>query len=165
MGIFVSEGVLPSGIPVSNVYMSFSGSIVYIEARNPSDMYIVRSFCKVFKDQESKLITQPDITFQVVVSVSNVNIGVFTCLYEKLKGMFPASENVIDIAAPQLNYSEDKYPHWIDLLNSAKLYISEHPGNTDLENAYDAAENSLMILRSTDTTDLEHLETLYNSLI
>jgi hypothetical protein len=88
MGIFVSEGVLPSGIPISNVYMSFSGSMVYVEPKYPNDLYTVRSTCKVFRDQESKS-SQPDITFQVVNQVNDINVGAFTCLYEKLKEMFP----------------------------------------------------------------------------
>jgi len=88
MGIFVSEGVLPSGIPISNVYMSFSGSMVYVEPKYQNYIYNVRAFCKVFKDQESKS-SQPDITFQVVNYVSDINVGVFTVLYEKLKEMFP----------------------------------------------------------------------------
>jgi len=89
MGIFVSDGVLPSGIPISNVYMSFSGSLVYVEPKYQNYIYTVRAFCKVFKDQESKSTSQPDITFQVVNQVSDINVGVFACLYEKLKEMFP----------------------------------------------------------------------------
>lgn len=88
MGIFVSDGVLPSGIPISNVYMSFSGSLVYVEPRYSNDLYTVRAFCKVFRDQDSKS-SQPDITFQVANQVSDISVGVFTCLYEKLKEMFP----------------------------------------------------------------------------
>jgi hypothetical protein len=90
MGIFVSEGVLPSGIPISNVYMSFSGSVVYVEPKDPNDTYVVRCFCKVFKDQESKA-PQPDITFQVVNQVSDISVGVFQSLYENLKQMYPNS--------------------------------------------------------------------------
>jgi hypothetical protein len=92
MGIFVSEGVLSSGIPISNVYMSFSGSVVYVEPKNSNDLYTVRAFCKVFRDQESKS-SQPDITFQVVNQVNDINIGAFTCLYEKLNEIFPNSSD------------------------------------------------------------------------
>jgi len=89
MGIFVSEGVLPSGIPISNVYMSFSGSLVYVEPKYPvSNLYTIRAACKVFKDQESKS-SKPDITFQVVNQVSDISVWVFQSLYEKLKEMFP----------------------------------------------------------------------------
>lgn len=90
MGVFVSDGVLPSGIPISNVYMSFSGSLVYVEPKNPNDLYTVRAFCKVFKDQESKSL-QPDITFQVVNQVSDISVGVFQSLYETLKQIYPSS--------------------------------------------------------------------------
>jgi hypothetical protein len=90
MGIFVSEGVLPSGIPLRNVYMSFSGSVVYVEPKSPDDLYTVRAFCKVFKDQESKS-PQPDITFQVVNQVIDISVGVFQSLYENLKQIYPSS--------------------------------------------------------------------------
>jgi|688.fasta_scaffold814555_2 hypothetical protein len=90
MGVFVSDGVLPSGIPISNVYMSFSGSMVYVEPKNPNDLYTVRAFCKVFKDQESKT-SQPDITFQVVNQVSDISVSVFQSLYETLKQIYPDS--------------------------------------------------------------------------
>lgn len=93
MGILVTEGVLPSGIPISNVYMSFSGSLVYIEPKNPDDRYIVRSFCKVFKDYQSKT-SLPDITFQVILQVSDINTGVYNCLYTELKQMFPNSKDL-----------------------------------------------------------------------
>jgi hypothetical protein len=91
MGILVSDGILPSGIPISNVYMSFSGSLVYVEPKTPdSNLYTVRAFCKVFKDQESKC-SQPDITFQVVNQVSDISVSVFQSLYETLKQIYPSS--------------------------------------------------------------------------
>jgi hypothetical protein len=90
MGILVTDGILPSGIPVSNVYMSFSGSLVYVEPKNSNDLYIVRAACKVFKDQKSKSL-QPDITFQVVNQVSAISVGVYTLLYENLKQIYPLS--------------------------------------------------------------------------
>jgi hypothetical protein len=93
MGIFVSDGVLPSGIPISNVYMSFSGSIVYIEPKSPDNMYILRTTCRVFKDQTKTL--NSDINFIISTSVSDVSTCVFKCLYEKLKTIFPNSEDVI----------------------------------------------------------------------
>jgi hypothetical protein len=93
MGVFVHDCVLPSGIPISNVYMSFSGSLVYVEPKNNDGMYFVRAFCKVFKDQTKSL--DPDITFQVVTAVTDINLGAYNCLYGKLKEMFSNSEDVI----------------------------------------------------------------------
>ena len=93
MGIFVPEAVLPSGILISNVYMSFSGSLVYIEPKNVNDVYFVRAFCKVFKDQTKSL--EPDITFQVITTATDINLGVYDYLYEKLKELFPGSVDMI----------------------------------------------------------------------
>jgi len=93
MGIFVSDGVLPSGIPISNVYMSFSGSLVYVEPRYSNDLYTVRAFCKVFRDQDSKS-SQPDITFQVANQVSDISVGVYTTLYTALKDLYPGAEDL-----------------------------------------------------------------------
>ena len=97
MGIFVSEGVLPSGVPISNVYMSFSGSLVYVEPKDPNGLYFMRSTCKAFKDQASKSHLS-DVSFQVAAQVSEVSIGgkcVYEWLYDKLKDMFPGSQDAL----------------------------------------------------------------------
>jgi hypothetical protein len=43
--------------------------------------------------------------------------------------------------------------------------MSDNPGNTELEHAYNAAENSFFVVKSADITNLQTLKTLYNALI
>ena len=163
MGILVPEANLPMGITVSNVYVSFSGEVIYTIPGN--GQYRVNTHYKVYKDETK----QPDTNIRIPIStqVSNISIGVYTALYEELKRTYQNFTDVLDI--PPSNrpdgMSEEQYAHWQDLVNRVSLYISENPGHTDLEDAYNAVENSFLVLRSSDITNLEHLETLYNSLI
>jgi hypothetical protein len=93
MGILVTDGILPSGIPISNVYMSFSGSVMYVEPKR-EDTYHVRAICKAFKDSSTKPVN-PDITFSVETQVTNIDSGVYSILYAQLKDMFPNSIDVL----------------------------------------------------------------------
>jgi hypothetical protein len=88
MGIFVPEAYLPMGITVSNVYMSFSGEVIYTVPMN--GQYNVNTYYKVYKD-ESK---QPDTNIRIPIStqVSNINSrDVYTILYDELKQIYPSS--------------------------------------------------------------------------
>ena len=89
MGIIVPEATLPSGIKVSNVYMSFSGSMVYVEPKYPNDIYTVRSNYKVFKDETKQLDTNISIPF--AIQVNDISVGVYISLYENLKQVYPSS--------------------------------------------------------------------------
>jgi hypothetical protein len=99
MGILVSEGILPSGIPVSNVYMSFGSEIVYVSPKNPDDLYTINTYYKVYKDETKALNT--DIRIPFSVEVNDMSVGIFHFLYEKLKGFYPNSTDVIE-AAPEV---------------------------------------------------------------
>lgn len=88
MGILVPECVLPSGIPISNVYMSFNSEVVYI-GKGPDGSYVVQSHYKVYKDETK----QPDANIRIplTVQVDDISVGVFTYLYENLKQLYPNS--------------------------------------------------------------------------
>jgi hypothetical protein len=89
MGIIVSEGILPSGIPISNVYMSFSSETVYIFPKNIDDKYIIQTYYKVYKDDTK----QPDTNIRIplAIQVSDISVGIYTTLYENLKQIYPDS--------------------------------------------------------------------------
>lgn len=88
MGILVSEGTLPSGLPVSNVYMSFGNDVIYVYPMG-NNMYSVRGEYKVYKDETKNPGT--DIRIQFVVQAADITSGVFAILYEKLKETYPDS--------------------------------------------------------------------------
>ena len=89
MGILVNEGVLPSGIPVSNVYMSFGSEIVYVSPKSPDDLYTINTYYKVYKDDTK----QPDTNIRIpfAIQVNDISVGVYTSLYENLKQIYPDS--------------------------------------------------------------------------
>jgi hypothetical protein len=89
MGILVSDGTLPSGIPVSNVYMSFSGEVIYILPNPACNNYTINTNYKVYKDETK----QPgsDIRLTLSIQVNDINVGVYTSLYENLKQIYPNS--------------------------------------------------------------------------
>ncbi len=84
MGILVPEANLPMGITVSNVYMSFSGEVIYTVPLN--GQYRVNTYYKVYKDE----LKQPDtnIRIPINVQVSDINQGVYSILYSELKTIY-----------------------------------------------------------------------------
>jgi hypothetical protein len=84
MGIFVPEANLPMGITVSNVYMSFSGEVIYTVPLN--GQYRVNTYYKVYKDE----LKQPDtnIRIPINVQVSDINQSVYSILYSELKTIY-----------------------------------------------------------------------------
>ena len=84
MGIFVPEAILPMGITVSNVYMSFSGEVIYTVPAN--GQYRINTYYKVYKDE----LKQPDtnIRIPINVQVSDINQSVYSILYSELKTIY-----------------------------------------------------------------------------
>jgi hypothetical protein len=84
MGIFVPEANLPMGITISNVYMSFSGEVIYTVPLN--GQYRINTYYKVYKDE----LKQPDtnIRIPINVQVSDINQSVYSILYSELKTIY-----------------------------------------------------------------------------
>jgi len=84
MGILVPEATLPMGITISNVYMSFSGEVIYTCPTN--GQYTINTSYKVYKDETK----QPDTNIKIplTVHVSDISVGVYTSLYENLKQIY-----------------------------------------------------------------------------
>ena len=89
MGILVSECVLPSGIPVSNVYMSFDSEVIYVSPRSVDGRYTITANYKVYKDDTKQPATNIRIPF--AIQVNDISVGVYTSLYENLKQVYPSS--------------------------------------------------------------------------
>ena len=84
MGILVPEANLPMGIMISNVYMSFSGEVIYTVPAN--GQYRINTYYKVYKGE----LKQPDtnIRIPINVQVSDINQGVYSILYNELKTIY-----------------------------------------------------------------------------
>ena len=89
MGILVPEANLPMCITVSNVYMSFSGEVIYTMPSQVSNIYNINTHYKVYKDETK----QPDTNIRIpfAIQVSDISVGVYTSLYENLKQIYPNS--------------------------------------------------------------------------
>jgi hypothetical protein len=94
MGILVQEVILPMGVMLSNVYMSFSGEVVYITPRNEDGRYRVNTWYRVYKDETR----QPDTNIRIPMSVTVNDIGdrpVYDILYDELRALYPQSTNIL----------------------------------------------------------------------
>jgi hypothetical protein len=87
MGILVSEANLPMGVTLSNVYISFSGEVIYIIPRD--GQYNISTYYKIYKDETK----QPDTNIRISINVqtSDISSSVYTSLYDNLKQIYPDS--------------------------------------------------------------------------
>ena len=133
------------GITVSNVYMSFSGEVIYTVPAN--GQYRINTYYKVYKDESKK----PDTNIRIPISTQVSNIiarDVYTILYEELKSVYPGSTDVIykeyvyptDTEVVPARMNEDEYQFGIQTLQSAVTYMQNHPDDTTIQGLYDAAD-------------------------
>jgi hypothetical protein len=145
MGIIVPEANLPMGITVSNVYMSFSGEVIYTVPAN--GQYRVNTYYKVYKD-ESK---QPDTNIRIPIVTQTSNIvgrDVYTILYEELKTLYPGSTDIIyrehvyptNTEVVPAKMTEDEYQFGIQILQSAVTYMQNHPDDTTIQGLYEESD-------------------------
>ena len=142
MGIFVPEAYLPMGVTVSNVYMSFSGEVIYTVPR--SGQYNVNTYYKVYKDETK----QPDTNIRIPISVNVISItgrDVYTILYDELKTLYPGSTDVfpqfISILDPNAyQISDEDRAFGEETLELAKEYMVNHPDDTNVKTLYDDAD-------------------------
>ena len=85
MGLTVS-GKLPSGITVSNVYLSFNIELVYVFPIE-NGLYRINSSYKIFTD--STKADGTDIRIPICIQTSDISSGVYTLLYNELKNIYP----------------------------------------------------------------------------
>lgn len=164
MGILVPEAALPMGISVSNVYISFSGEVVYTGPRNlATGQYVISTWYKVFKDSTRN--PESNIRIPISVTVDDMSGGdVFSVLYKELKNIYPGSQNSDYVYIPA-NMTQAQYDRGITLMKTVSEYISTHLGaHVDLENAYVAAEN-IFGVTGPATAELDALQTIYNNII
>jgi len=145
MGIFVPEANLPMGITVSNVYMSFSGEVIYTVPVN--GQYRINTYYKVYKDETKN----PDTNIRIPISVLVSNIiarDVYTILYDELKTVYPGSTDVLykEYVYPlnpevvPAKMTEEEYQFGIETLQRAVTYLQSHPDDANIQGLYEAAD-------------------------
>lgn len=94
MGIFVRSGVLPNGIPVSNVYMCFSEFCLRIvPISNKSGWFCINTSYCVYADPTKRKGT--DIRFEIFIETNDPNRPIYDIAYDYLKSLYPDSENML----------------------------------------------------------------------
>jgi hypothetical protein len=164
MGLLVPEAQLPMGVTLSNVYISLSGEVIQFCARE-SNVYRINSVYKIYNNQDKTLDT--NIRIPISVSTSSVDgKSPYDILYTELKKLYPGSQDVIEapLPPPSFTLTEEQISHGRTILDSVSLYMSENPGNTELETAYQAVEDVFGVTGPA-TAELDALETIYNKLI
>jgi hypothetical protein len=168
MGILVPEANLPMGITISNVYMSFSGEVIYTVPAN--GQYRINTYYKVYKD-ESK---QPDTNIRIPISAQVSNIvsrDVYTILYEELKTLYPGSTDVISIFSlidptvePEVvKRTIDETDFGSNVMARAEQYLSLNPTDYEFQNVYTIAEQNFYTGGLASTNEMNQLLQLLNS--
>ena len=92
MGIFVTQGTLPGGVQVNNVYMSFTGEGVYVAQNGNSTWTISSSYTvRISKSVESSSIRVP-----ITASAKSIITNPYNILYQALQKQYPNSVAVIE---------------------------------------------------------------------
>jgi hypothetical protein len=93
MGLLVNSGILPGGIQVNNVYMTFSDFPVYIMPKGKGQ-YDIRGFYSVYPSETAPR-TVRDTSTELVARVTDVSVCLHTMLYAQLKSLYPDSTNIL----------------------------------------------------------------------
>lgn len=93
MGLLVNTAVLPDGIPVNNVYMSFRGENIHI-CSGGTNQWNINTHYRVFKD-ENKLNNTSDIRVPIQVIAKDITRPIYNMLYEQLKCIYPDSNIIL----------------------------------------------------------------------
>ena len=168
MGIIVTNGTLPSGIPISNVYMSFSGEVIYTVPAN--GQYRINTYYKVYKD-ESK---QPDTNIRIPIVTQTSNIvgrDVYTILYDELKDLYPGSTDVIPsfslidptVEPEVVKRTGDETEFGSNVMARAEQYLLANPTAYELQNVYTIAEQNFYTGGLASTNEMMQILQLLNS--
>lgn len=91
MGILVNTGILPDGIAVSNVYMSFRQEIIYVTP-GITPKFIIDCKYRVYPGADKK--SSYEIRVPIQAETNDISQGVYTYLYNQLKSAYPDSNNI-----------------------------------------------------------------------
>jgi hypothetical protein len=94
MGILVPLATLPSGVTLQNVYMTFTGEVLYV-TKTQNGMFMVRSFYRIYKDYASRN-GPSNIRVEVSVNVQNPTDNPFGVLYDQLKLQYPGATDIFE---------------------------------------------------------------------
>lgn len=119
MGI-LATGTLPSGVQLSNVYISFSDESIYIRP-NEMNGTIEYTICyKVFADPSKQGGYISRVPFQVGVPLEQDTKRAYDVIYEHLKTLWPDSTDFLE-----------KKPTYLEKINEMVAQIPTEPESTE----------------------------------
>jgi hypothetical protein len=146
MGIFANTITLSSGVTLSNVYLSFSGEVVFVrqsyQPSNGQQSYNIRSFCNIFPDRESAKKGNPsEVRFEVSADVQGFSPGnPYEQLYNSMKAQYSNVADCYEISQPMSN-----------LVVSGETIVSLFKDIKQDSNAYEIPTQTSNLVVSTST--------------
>lgn len=165
MGVIIPEAVLPSQIKISNVYVSFSDEIIYVFSNN-NESWRINSHYKFFSDQTKSNGT--NIRIPIEVNTTNIEAGVYSILYQKIKEIYPDSIDIINIPVEPIidpvviQRTGDETEFGSNVLAQAESYLALNPDSSELQNVYNIAELNFYSGGLASTTEMNQILQLLN---
>ena len=172
MGIIIPEVILPSQIKISNVYVSFSDEIIYV-FNNNNGSWRINSHYKFFSDQTKSNGT--NIRIPIEIMTTNIEAGVYSMLYKKIKEIYPDSVDIINMpvepiidpsVTPEvIKRTSDETDFGSNVLARAESYLALNPGASELRDVYNIAELNFYSGGLASTTEMNQILQLLNGYV
>jgi hypothetical protein len=94
MGLIVERGVLPDGVDIFNVYLSFNLECIFV-TKDLTGEYVINTYYRVIPldmTYKNKYGWVPEIRVPFQVRTTNINQPLYDILYQNLKQVFPNSQ-------------------------------------------------------------------------
>jgi hypothetical protein len=94
MGLLVHSGVLPNGIPIQNVYISFGQDCVRMAPmNNKKGWFCVNTTYSVYSSPSKAKGT--NMRFEIFVETQDPTKPIYDIVYDYIKSLYPNSENML----------------------------------------------------------------------
>ena len=94
MGLIVERGVLPDGVEIFNVYLSFNLEHIFV-SKELTGEYVINTYYRVIPldmTYKNKYGWNPEIRVPFQARTTNINQPLYDILYQNLKQVFPNSQ-------------------------------------------------------------------------
>jgi hypothetical protein len=94
MGLIVYQGVLPDGVEIYNVYLSFNLETIFV-SKELTGEYVINTYYRVTPldmTYKNKYGWTPEIRVPFQVRAKNINQPIYDILYQQMKENFPNSQ-------------------------------------------------------------------------
>ena len=100
MGILVANGTLPSGVQVSNVYMSFSDETIQVQSIPTANNFVFSTSYRVFADPSKVYGSNIRVPIRVIITQPEALSHPYTFLYQQLKTLYPDNTDWFENSTP-----------------------------------------------------------------